>query len=542
MAQLTIDLTGRAGLAPKFGSDINSTTTTPHRRYKGAPGQMASGVYNPFRYDGYMSPATNASQTITFSGDTRDNNLAYWVYDPVNDDIYFAEKGENLWRGDGWEDGSFTKVASITSGGVSTTIKDIELYPINGVDNILCAYDPTDGSAAGIAIQAVNGGALNLTWLTSTATGAFGLTKGNDYKMRVADNGFLYVLDGNALHKIDGVTQTATQNVLKFNPRVQLTDAIDYRGKFYIAVTGNTSTLIAKESFKMHTNECGVYIWDRFSTVVRMNDYIIIPGIREIRRIYISPLGDLRAITVAANGMVQIRSFTGSAFKVIQEVDLYSYPTQPDSLVVGSNITYWLGADGFLYAHGSFDPSEPEGLYRIAQYVSTASIITGVLAHGGFTLSGGSDRTDREGFYWAWDNTSTELVEKFYLHGDGTITSVSQIPHVGDVFTLVNFLPEMSTIRDVNIRCLQTTSTTDTVIATVKFYFNQSSTASITKTITDTEASRGYVTFDLNKPYVNAIQIEIEWQVAAAIGVNDFYPSVAIVDYEPTTTQSPDNG
>ena len=530
MAQITIDLSGQRGLAPKFGADIGNTSSSPERRYKGAEGQMAAGVYNPFRYDGYMSPATNAFQAITFTGDTRDNNLAYWVYDSVNDNVYFAEHGENLWVGSGWEDGQLSK-----SSGWTGVIKDIEIYPINGTQKVLAAYDKTTG-AGDIAITG------NSTWLSATAIGGFDLTEGNDYKMRVADNGFLYVLDGNAVHKIDGAAQTATQNVLQFNPKIQLVDGIDYRGKFYIATVSDTTTLIKTESFKRHTNECGVYIWDRFSSVLRINDFIAIQGLREIRRLYISPKGDLRAITVSANGMTQIRVFNGSSFRVIQEVDTHAYPTQPDSLVVGSNMTYWLGADGYLYAHGSFDVGAPEGLYRVTQYVSAVSVITGALAYGGTTLSGGSSRTDREGFYLAWDDNTNEFVKKFYIHGDGTITSVVQIPHIGNVYSLVKFLPEMSTVKDVGIRCLPSATTAGTTIATVKFYFNQSSTASITKTVTDTEASKGYVTFSLNKPYVNAIQIEIEWQVSSAISTSDFYPSFATIDYQPTRTHSKDDG
>ena len=130
----------------------------------------------------------------------------------------------------------------------------------------------------------------------------------------------------------------------------------------------------------------------------------------------------------------------------------------------------------------------------------------------------------------------------WYPNGIGNINTFDQKGNQGNVYSLVKLLPGMSTIKSVDIRCLPTTSTGSTVIGTVKYYFNQSSTPSITKSITLEDASRGYINHELNKPYVNAIQVEVEFNTTQTLGADDFRPYSVIVDYATTNTTTKDKG
>ena len=64
----------------------------------------------------------------------------------------------------------------------------------------------------------------------------------------------------------------------------------------------------------------------------------------------------------------------------------------------------------------------------------------------------------------------------------------------------------------------------------------------ITKSITLDEARRGYVDLNINKPYIHAIQLEVEWATGISLGADTYLPSIAIITHENTSTKSPDNG
>lgn len=124
------------------------------------------------------------------------------------------------------------------------------------------------------------------------------------------------------------------------------------------------------------------------------------------------------------------------------------------------------------------------------------------------------------------------------------LTSIEQ--HQGNIFTPVRFFPSMSTVKHINIFMAPTSGISGTnEEAAIKFYFNQSATASFTKYVTRNDIAKGYVSFEINKPYVNAMQLEIEYfnsenlnpsGTYSNLGVADFSPSFAEVIYEPTTT------
>lgn len=161
MATAQLDLTGRLGLAPTFFGDINELTATPNRRYLGADGQVADGIYDPFRLDGYLVPANNTyadlSGTITAEFISR-------VYASSVDTIYLAQNGLKYSTVAGLDGTSITSTTLLTG---TSQFRDMELYQINGEEAIFFTYKNLNTAVS----SAQN---INLGWMTvDPSKGAF---------------------------------------------------------------------------------------------------------------------------------------------------------------------------------------------------------------------------------------------------------------------------------------------------------------------------------------------------------------------------------
>lgn len=522
-----IDLSGMGGLAPKFYRSPDGTGPLPNLRYIGAPNQVVGGVFNPFRRYGYMSPPNNSFVSTTFSGGTNDAVMSASNFDEVNNDFYFAENGAQIWKGDGLDDLSMTRVHNI-SGAVFT---DMEFYMLNGVRKVFYIYKSGGNFNCGEA--ALPFASPNDNWLTNDVTGAFTNTTTTAPFMRTADNGFAYFFQDNNVHRLDGTTVggangTITPNALQFPPYFLCLDAVDYRGRLFIGIIQRT-TLNVQTGLEDFSSSVGVYVWDRQSTQVQMVDYIPIMGAREIRAMYVSPKGDLRVITVSSNQEVHIRSYNGTTFDVIQEVGFNVYPNFRDSLQVSHLYTGWLGnRDHCLYLHGQIGAGDKEGLYRVGRVNPDG---TQALTHGAMLFGDGSN--ERNGVYLSYTNeSSSPTFKKFFINGTGTVESTAQTAGQGDVYSLVNFLPVFSRVEQIKILCMPTATASTSTAATIKVYYNLSSTAHTTYTATFKESATGEITISCAKFGVFAVQIEIEWP-ANTLGTDDFAPLFGAVEYEP---------
>ncbi len=140
MAKITVDLSGQLGLAPTFAGDLNSTTSSPQLRYIGAPGQLADGVFDPLRVQGYMSPANNTYTAIT---GTLTNEIVSAEYCASSDTVYLAQNGLVL-----------STISTLSGTSVSNTtvltgqsaFRDLEVYQINGQQSLFYAYSYADSS------------------------------------------------------------------------------------------------------------------------------------------------------------------------------------------------------------------------------------------------------------------------------------------------------------------------------------------------------------------------------------------------------------
>lgn len=393
------------------------------------------------------------------------------------------------------------------------------------------------------------------SWMASQAINGFIQSLSGDYAfMRTADNGYAYVFADNHVHKIDGnttggTTGSATKDVVLFPDYFRITDAVDYRSRMYIAVH-QYPVSVADTSLNTYTGKCGLYVWNRISTQLGGADYIELPGVREIKKIYVSPDGNLKLITIADNGLTQLREFGyndsgGVVFPVFKTLGIGAYPQFPDGLTTAGDKVTWLANDGNIYCEKAKTVTKIFQVKTPGATTATleSNISSGILFYGnGDETADSGYRSNKQALTFSYLDGATHYVKKIYPFDLKDGSNSTQAQHQGDVYTGVTLLPMHSVLRSVRVYNAPTTSVGTTVVATVKLYFNQSSTASMTKTITQSEAKRGYVDFSINKPYIHAVQVEIEWATGINLGNDTYLPSAAIISYDQTKAKSPDNG
>jgi hypothetical protein len=567
--KFTIDLSGTKGLANRFYGDKNLITSQPNLRYFGSDGQLAEGIFNPISYLGYMSPANNTTKACTGTTNfllTSALIVPYMLIISDTDSIFFSDEAVTGTTGkilnlDTAIDTSLDQSYEIPIFDTNKYSKceDMILYQLDGEQTIyFTRSNTTSGGASNnaIGVAVVDFSNPDPDWSTDKPVGystSFLNGEGRTIFV-VSDNGFMYVLRSNKIHKIDGgstggTNGTLTKDVLVFSGGVILNDAIDLRGKMYIAMSlnngyaGGDITRRTQMNTTLFSNQIGVYVWNRSSVVVSMQDFIPINGIKELKSLHIFQ-GQPSCFTTSVDGYTQFRVWNGTEFKIVKTLGKNAYPNYRRHSVHenGDNIM-WFGNDGKIYCYGKIEEGLENALYIIGDM--TSQVTTGqTFSSAGVFIAANEVESVTSGnqtfplaFYLSYKDTGGNHLRKWYPYSTDTVATIEQKGHQGNVYTLVKYIPDMSTIKYIDIRCAPTGTGTD-IIATIKYYFNGSSTASITKTITKTEASRGYVRHDLNKPYINAIQMEIEFSTTNTLGSgNDFRPSIALISYEDTNTK-----
>lgn len=372
-------------------------------------------------------------------------------------------------------------------------------------------------------------------WLSGSASGAFHTGISNDVFMVASDNGFMYIGDGNAVHKVDGTALTGgtngtvTQNVLITAQTYVFTDAIDFKGFTWFTVVDSPLSNSNEDSFSGTT--CGVYVWDRQTTIANMDDFIPIKGVKDIKKIYVTQAGKVRILCLSSKRTTQIREYNGAVFEVIEEAHLVSYPLYRDSLATAGNLTYWFGNDGRMYAHGYLVPGADEHLYLIGDMtnVPVSSFSTGAIL---FVDANSS-------------NTVTRTAVDFSINDNGTIknrtwypNTVGNVPATGNVYSLVKYFPYPAKVNYVRIyhNAGNTSGTTQQGILNI--YLNQATTPNLTASITRGDIAKGWKYIPVNlgaKNGIFSIQFSISWANVTTADATDWMPRNVEIDYEPLT-------
>jgi hypothetical protein len=434
-----------------------------------------------------------------------------------------------------------SNVGSIAALELNTTSYQLTQVSVNDTftvsPNIATGVEIVRVSDTKVAVVYKNDGVLGsidfLEMLLVIDSNSTYIQEGQSSFIRKSDNGLLYWFVDNTVHSVDGSitgnnTGLISRNILQFPSYMSCADAVDKAGYLYVAIHSSKNDTSNR---LFSTNAAGVYIWDRQSTVVRTRDYYSIEGVREIKKIFLSKRGDVMLIDIANSGACELRKLVNGAFVVVQRLEKDGYPKYHSSVAHTDDMTTWMGANGIMYGYGSIELGNPEGLFKIGSIASKAS---GTFSSGTIYTGG----TTNFATYLTWIDDTTNKVSKWYPNGEGTISSVVQIPHSGSVYTPVQLLPSLSTVNYIHLYSLPITTSDTTVMGTLKIYFNQSTTPWASKVITKADLVKGAHFISIGKQYVNSVQFEIEWDTANAIGTDTWTPMTIELDYTPTPTIS----
>lgn len=542
--KLYFDLTGQAGLAPRwFGDEGDTIMQHPELRYVGSEGQLSAGVFNPDRKYSYMAPPSNTYMTVTESDATTDftNEWRATIYDSISGSYYMAENGNLIWGGP--YTGDLSKMVNAFAGsaipGTDVRVTDLESYQVNGVHKIFFTYQRSSPAGGDMGIFGpASGGSISsndFTWLSTTTSGAFTLNPDADHFLVTADNGFMYIGDGNYVHKVDGTTLTGgtngtvTPQVLVTSATYVFTDGVDFKGFLWLTVVDNPATNGQTGTFA--SNTAGVYVWDRQTTVANTDDFIPVRGVLGIRKIWVTQAGKVRILCMSSKRTIQIREYNGTVFDTIAESAFVSYPLYRDCVSPTTSLTYWFGNDGRMYAHGNTIPgSSNEQLYIVGDMTS---VVTGGFGCGAILFFDfNSDLTKVEtGLFFSMKDSAVK--NRYWRPNDVTRNPA---PGPGNVYTLVKFFPFPAKVNYVRVYHKAGTGTGATVQGTLDIYLNQSTTTSRTASITRDDINKGWKYIPINQGAKNAvfgIQAKVAWSTGVSMAdATDWMPRLLEVDYE----------
>jgi hypothetical protein len=442
---------------------------------------------------------------------------------------------------------SFTTTGYPTSGAVW-------LQGVTG-PAVMATYTGKSGSALTGVVANKSGTVPSGTTVYSGVTGGGspGLTDCNFNRGILADNGFVYILNGYRVHKFDGtvgggVSGQLTYDVLNAPKNFTFYDGVDYRGTLILAINADMdSNSFQTRTLQFTPNLCGIYVWDRLSTIVSMRDFIALQGMKIIRRIWISPKGDVLVLAEGSNNSSYLFQYTGTGFKMLQDLGKKACPVTWGGLVTGTNCSYWQGIDGILYGWGAPTANDPDMLFKLldtnAVMLDKHPNATSLLQVGALLLTQYDDYSTTTGY-----STGLENIYGSYSYADGgsLFDTFRYIPHAvdildsitpkasaGNVYSIVRRLPMFASVNYVRLANLPISSSGTATIATIKIYKDHSATAFTTKTVSQKEAHDGNVYVAVGGDECVAIQIEIEFATTAQLGVDDYCPIYAEVDYEP---------
>ena len=497
-------------------------------------GMYADGVINPIFYSGFLSPAssvfTNYSNITALTANQRiikfqsvdDGNFTgtsvYFIqgekvhaFDPATFSIINAAEFPH----------TINATAGTHSGHTSETVQDIVFYQVNGADKLCYFYiDNTDGDmgtydlASSFTINSAN----ENVW--SSAAGGAVFNKNFPIIAEVADNGFMYVANGQNIYKYNGTSAGGTlgtvTSLLDFGINRKVVDMKDGLGKMWIVISEAESTTTLLSNINRFFQ---VGIWNRSSTVLSFDDSIPITGIYEVSSLFFwKGIPHLFTIGGYEDSVVQLRTWNGREFEVIQEIgDALTIPANRNAVILIGLGIIWHAKNGKIFFYGKIAPGFPEGLYKVG--ISPASTNkTGAIFKQSNNIIPMSfnDGTDERLAYWTLGTGDTSAQGDWY-------SKIYELPKLSKLTGMTLYFPVLSGGSNVN--------------ATVKLYKNYSATSlgSFSVNLQD-DGNRGYKYFPLGGETfenINAIQMEIEFPTNVATASNIRFSRIEI-DYEIT--------
>lgn len=396
---MILDLTGRGGLSKKWGGDVTTDSYDgytqsgqPNLRYEAGENQMVSGVFDPIKKLGYLSPASSVLINVpqgAISGGITDEPVSSLI-DSTQERIYFFLDDGVILTAYGYTGDDFTDEVNTSF----QQVNDSALYYKNGVRTVYVIGQYSIGTSSRIMEFAANAdpSTINDNWSSADVTNAFVLYPGNSNKLITSGDGFMYVLNRNAVHRVDGTAVGGTEgtiykDILKGPEDSYLTHGVEYNNYLYIVVhnndSWNTSTqtqTLSGGAIKTNTPDCGVYVWNRQSTFYNSSNFIDLPGVVTVKSIWVSPKNELFLMVIYSTSEVGILKFNGSRFTEEESLPWGAHVSIESGLQVYGKFTYWCGSDGNIYRYGSEFGNEKDFLTIIGQYHNDGVGVSGPIA------------------------------------------------------------------------------------------------------------------------------------------------------------------
>ena len=241
MAQLQIDLSASKGLYRKIDGANYYSENNNNLIYDAENGQVVSGVYNPFRMPGYISPAVDAWVNVSF-------DMPSWSgADPSRGIITGIQEGD-------------TYIISTTDFQIKPVAISISQFAVTGFTLLTNLSQPGNthsmivGELNGVStIYHVSGSKVHSTasstalvtglkannWQSSVVSNPKGLNslyENNRTGFVDGKNRLMYVYDKYAIHAIDGsdvvpASGIFNADILRFPTNYLITGGVEFRGK-----------------------------------------------------------------------------------------------------------------------------------------------------------------------------------------------------------------------------------------------------------------------------------------------------------------------
>lgn len=559
MATLTISNWHR-GLIPQYWKDN-------HLAYMGQEGQYIDGIFNPILDLGYLSPTSDtftstATTAIEDSGEFS-NAVQLLTHATTNrENIMLIGKGKELENFQGLDktfeaDGALIIPLGIPiqinpSAGTHSSHTDFEIlelvkYQLDGEYGVFFFFKDNADADAGFVTMDNSQQLTNETQglgspqytIYSSATGSGVLDERKPIVTEVADNGFMYVSNGNILERFDGSTFGGTTGTvsesLRFDPGFLIQGMKDIRSLLWILIeesvlTSSGATIYsdrAKAILPDTKHNWYVLVWDRVERDVSVNDAIKLDGISDVSGIY-----DWKSVPIIftrtwEEGVCEIRTYSNGVFVVEKEIDFNAFPVSKNAVQTGNKYIKWVGRDGVTYAYGkSTVEQQSNQLYKVQEL--NVDFDDADTTH--VTLESHKDDL----IYFISDSANsikkTESSDLF----DRTATANS-----GDYISKVEYLPKLSSLNRITVYYPPIDSDAN-VNSTLELYINGSSTP-ISYNINhqdspDGDGDVGFFTKPLGgKNFTNVNSVQIGWKFNSTQSIdNSIRPSRVDIEYETT--------
>jgi hypothetical protein len=455
---------------------------------------------------------------------------------------------------------------------LAAELKDVTRSQFAGAPVYYYIHNNKLGRSSTLSLIGTDDYATNTTNLLLELTNSEGL-----YQLRSENplfintkNQYIYVIDKSAIHGINvsisgiltDVDGTFSADLIIFQSGVSIIDGQDHGEYIYLTMTEGDDDvdLLTPPTALSTSNVCYVYIWNKISGQQLQANKIELNGCKHAGKIW-SMDNTVYLMTLNSANICEIRAMNGRDFSVLHELGGDNeFSLGKESVVVTDIGTIIATNKGNLFLLDKQKQLKKLGTFadNVNEEKPTLVVYGGGEGHKTSNNAQGLNDIVPHITIFYTNSSNVAVVKKFFLRNVGTmnnsyygftptggqqtwldanIPDIQLKPNQGDVYTLVEFLPKMSTIKDVVVYCKPTALTDSTVIGTIKLYINQSSTPIYTHIVTAREASRGYLEMPINKSYVNSIQFEVEYNTDLILGENDLTLITAVVEYLPTVTK-----